>query len=628
VAAIFIERDYYKIVRIFLLGLILFFQNLHAQSIKPLILSDDVKEVPFGHQMEILEDVHAKYTIRDVSASNFNDRFKAYREEYIYALNADSVYWIKFHVNNISHQQKKWVLEILSIQMEDMEVYIPSGNGNFIMHRTGQHHPFRIRDYSLTNFVFDLPDMRQAPYPIYIRIKSPTGIGIEGSIKNQAYFTSYTTTEYFFLGLYYGFLIILVIYNLLLMITSKEVAYLFYTFYIIACALLSFEYDGLGFQFLWPDHPFVNPIINGYLPWFLFIVGFIFYAQHFIGRKKHTYKKFYSLLFTITIIDMTLAVMGILPEILIYYLFMAPLLIIYAIAIDDFRKGAKGNRYFIVGQSFLLLSIFITISGWFGVMDSNLFTVYSFNAGVVLEAIIFSYAFIDKYNITKLEKEKAKQNVIDQLEENKILQTKVNRELEIKVQERTLQLQTEKEKLNDANQKLEVLMAEVNSMNSKLDYDNWHLNKKVNEVTLARIRAQEVSFEEFTKVFPTEFSCFSFLEKLKWENGYRCLKCNNDKYTRLPKLLSRRCSKCLYIESVTTATLFHALKFPINKAFYIVYHCSFSEGKTTLDELSAMLDLRRNTCWNFKKKVTERLNDYSRKDKNQESKWEFIMLDR
>jgi two-component system, sensor histidine kinase LadS len=247
---------------------------------------------------------------------------------------------------------------------------------------------------------------------------------------------------------------------------------------------------------------------------------------------------------------------------------------------------------------------------------------------VVLEAIIFSYAFIDKYNITKLEKEKARQDVIDQLEENKVLQTKVNRELEIKVQERTLQLQQEKEKLNNANEKLEVLMAEVNKMNSKLDFDNWHLNKKVNEVTIARIRAQEVSFEEFTKVFPTEFSCFSFLEKLKWENGYHCLKCGNDKYTRLPKLLSRRCSKCLYIESVTTATIFHSLKFPITKAFYIIYHCSFSEGKTTLDELSSMLDLRRNTCWNFKKKVMERLADYSSKDKNQNSKWEFIMIDR
>jgi hypothetical protein len=197
----------------------------------------------------------------------------------------------------------------------------------------------------------------------------------------------------------------------------------------------------------------------------------------------------------------------------------------------------------------------------------------------------------------------------------------------MKVLERTNQLQQEKQKLNEANEKLEVLMAEVNKTNSKLDFDNWHLNKKVNEVTFARIRAQEVSFEEFTKVFPTEFSCFSFLEKLKWEDGYHCLKCGNDKYTRLPKLLSRRCSRCLYIESVTNSTVFHALKFPINKAFYIVYHCSFSEGKITLDELSSMLDLRRNTCWNFKKKVMERLKYYSMQNKHQTNKWEFIMLD-
>jgi hypothetical protein len=120
---------------------------------------------------------------------------------------------------------------------------------------------------------------------------------------------------------------------------------------------------------------------------------------------------------------MMLALTGQLPEILTFYLFITPLLLIYILAIDGYRKGAKANRYFIVGQSFLLISIFITISSWFGILNSNSFTVYSFNFGVVLEAIIFSYAFIDKYNITKKENEKARQEVIDQLEENRALQT-------------------------------------------------------------------------------------------------------------------------------------------------------------------------------------------------------------
>jgi hypothetical protein len=601
--------------------------NIYGGPPTPVTLTDSVTEVFLTEYLQAAEDIHGTYTIHDVSTPAFDNHFEPHHVEYAYALNPSSTYWIRLNIKNLSDRQMKWVIEVFSLQLQELEVYIPSGDGHFTMQRTGQHHPFNSRKYALSNFVFDLPDIRNQVYSVYIRVKSDNGIGFEGTIKSQPYFTSYATAEYFFLGLYYGFLIILVIYNLLLLITTKERAYLFYVLYMLTCMQLSFEYDGLGFQFLWPNNPMINHYLSGYWPWFLFIIAFIFYARHFI-KLKLNYPQFNILLSVITIIAMVMGLTGILPDMVTYYFFMLPLLLIYGLAIDGYRRGARANRYFIVGQSFLLISIFITISCWFGVIESTTFTVYSFNYAVVLEAIIFSFAFIDKYNIIKKEKEKAKQDIIDQLEANKILQTKVNSELEMKVQERTVQLQAEKEKLNIANCKLEMLMTEVNKVNSKLDYDNWHLNKKITEATMARIMAQEVSFEEFMKVFPTEFSCFSFLEKLKWEDGYRCLKCDNDKYTRLPKLLSRRCSKCLYIESVTNSTVFHALKFPVNKAFYIVYHCSFSEGKTTIDELSAMLDLRRNTCWNFKKKVTERLADYTPKSKNHLNKWAFLMLDR
>jgi hypothetical protein len=46
----------------------------------------------------------------------------------------------------------------------------------------------------------------------------------------------------------------------------------------------------------------------------------------------------------------------------------------------------------------------------------------------------------------------------------------------------------------------------------------------------------------------------------------------------------------------------------------------------TIDELSEVLELRRNTVWQFKKRVVERLDKLPKSTRNKK-KWESIFLD-
>jgi len=57
------------------------------------------------------------------------------------------------------------------------------------------------------------------------------------------------------------------------------------------------------------------------------------------------------------------------------------------------------------------------------------------------------------------------------------------------------------------------------------------------------------------------------------------------------------------IESATSGTLFHKLKFSILKAFYIIYYVSTNKKGISSTELSRKLSLRQKTCWLFKQKV-------------------------
>jgi hypothetical protein len=116
-------------------------------------------------------------------------------------------------------------------------------------------------------------------------------------------------------------------------------------------------------------------------------------------------------------------------------------------------------------------------------------------------------------------------------------------------------------------------------------------------------RYKSLSLFEFQRMFPDNQSCYEYLVEMKWKEGYKCKKCNHTNFCKGNKELDRQCTKCRWNESPTSGTLFHLCKFPILKAFYIIYYVSTTKNGVSTTELSRKLELRQKTCWFFKQKV-------------------------
>ena len=84
-----------------------------------------------------------------------------------------------------------------------------------------------------------------------------------------------------------------------------------------------------------------------------------------------------------------------------------------------------------------------------------------------------------------------------------------------------------------------------------------------------------------------------------------CERCQNQKYCKGTLRQTRQCTKCGYQATPTSGTLFHKVKFPLLKAFYIVYFMSTNKKGISSTELSRKLDLRQKTCWSFRTKVSK-----------------------
>ena len=110
---------------------------------------------------------------------------------------------------------------------------------------------------------------------------------------------------------------------------------------------------------------------------------------------------------------------------------------------------------------------------------------------------------------------------------------------------------------------------------------------------------------EFTEKFSTDDDCRQYLSSIKWQNDYQCGKCGCTHHYLVKKAGTRLCGDCKYAESATSRTLFHKVKFPLRKAFYIVFMMSCGKKGISSYELSRQLSLRQKTCWAFQRKVLE-----------------------
>ena len=74
----------------------------------------------------------------------------------------------------------------------------------------------------------------------------------------------------------------------------------------------------------------------------------------------------------------------------------------------------------------------------------------------------------------------------------------------------------------------------------------------------------------FIKELPNDDKCKEYLAKYKWQDGFVCSKCVG-KQGCMKKGFRYHCYSCNHVESATANTLFHKVKFGLQKAFFLSF---------------------------------------------------------
>ena len=604
----------------------------------------------------MLEDPTGRLTVADVQAPAWARRFRVMRAsgQPPNIQHPSSTYWLRLTVRHAPTETATWYLELYDSHTGQAVFYRPApgvaGLGPaaplaYDSVITGANLPFATRPHPYKNFLFDLPPRPGRTATYYLRLRSDTRTSFRAMLHSGPGLIPELSLQYWLLGIFYGVLTIIVLYNVVLYFFLKEQSYLYYVLYVLSGTLLFLSEDGLGFQYLWPGAPKFNHFIGAAAP-VLLLVTFATYASGFLDTASrlptlHRAGRWVvGSSAALLVLDAALVHSG-----FSFWLYLLPYGLLFYTGLRAYQNGLRSARYLMLAQALVASSLVFLILRKLGInFYSNVYTVYSLNVAFITEVIILSYALGEKIkDLTEItlstqrrllkqlrKKHQAQDRLVEQLRENQDLKDRLNSELEALVARRTDELRHQNDTVAAQNQEL----LEANSLlalqSAAIAQLNGDLSRDLLAEKTARIEARAVDLGEFSQIYPDKDACLRYLADLKWAlpNHYRCRKCGHEKSCEARELYARRCTRCRYVESATTGTILQKCKIPIVKALYAVFLLHAHKGHYSPAELARVLEMRPATSWTFAQKLLAALRRRRlAPDFDEGEPWSYVLLD-
>ena len=592
---------------------------------------------------EVLEDPTGRLTLAQVQQPAVATRFGRLPGQPYTMREPGSVYWLRFRVRNHDLRPRSWFMELFDSHVTHVTWYCPTASGcDSVV--TGAGLPYATRYYQYRDFIFPLHSAPNTEQTYYLKLRSTARTSLRGMLWSEQSLIIHLRNDSVWLGVFYGILAIIVLYNLCLFAFVRETTYLYYILYVLSCGLLFLTEDGLGFEYLWPGLPDLNLTINLLAP-VLLLLQFALYSRSFLDTATRL-PRYDVWLKRITLLSIAVILLDVLwlKSDLSYLLYALPYGAFYAASIQLFRQDSKPARFYLIANLVVAISVIFLITRKLGIelLNDWPITVYSMNIAFVLEVMVLSYALGEKIQGIKWDtlrtqqqllkqmrkKQEAQELFMEQLRQNQELKDNLNTELESQVQSRTKELQAHSYTISQRNRELLEANALLNLQATTIEKLNQELKRDLHQTQEARVLSKSVHFSEFIRIYPDRDACLRYLAELKWSAGFRCRKCGNEKCCDAREPYAQRCTRCGYVESATAYTLLHRCKFDIVKALYSVFLIQTHQGKYSSLELSQVLQLRQATCHSFIQKVRTALEHRQQApDYDQAEPWTRVLFE-
>lgn len=306
-----------------------------------------------------------------------------------------AAYWFVVPFENSQTLPVKRLLILNPSWLDDLQVTLTDARGNVQSFSGGDIRPFaqRSEPFRNANFLLELPPGRST-LAVRVATRDPFFVGM--SLVRPDTFNELAASEALYYGLVYGAMLALLLFHLVLYLSSREKSYLAYCAFLAAFLAMHATYNGHLFRWVLPTVPEGSNWAHSVLIYLYCFQGLVF-AMVFLDLKEKlpaAYNGTRRMLYLMGFSFVASALLGgyraqVISSILWVVVFAVAA---FALGLLSLQKRNDAARYYLTGSVAGLAGSSVTALTVMGIIPYSFWTFRAVDFGMLLDAIMLSLA--------------------------------------------------------------------------------------------------------------------------------------------------------------------------------------------------------------------------------------------
>jgi diguanylate cyclase (GGDEF)-like protein len=409
----------------------------------PAVLDDDVRTIELSPYVQYHHDLDGRADATTMFARADAADFEPLPERGPTFKFQNGAFWFHAVLSNQGHSEGRWLLVQRYALSDRLDLYVRYPDGHVLHKASGDHLPFESRSvrYRQPNFWVEVPPGQAVD--VLLRVQSQSSMQVPLALYTPTAFIEIERDAQLAIGIYYGILLSLFIYNLVLWLSLRDASYFWYLLHVSAFGLVLFTLNGLGFEYLWPDSAWLADY-SVPLSICLAQIGMQQFSRTFLDRRQRwRIGDIGGMVLIAAFVLLGIASTQISIRTSTLIAIAGVFLSISWIVIETIvvlRRGYKPAQLFLLAWAMFLVGVAMFSAIALGLVPKNFVTEYGVQIGSAVEMLLLSIALGYRYASLRNENERIAREAKEQLER--------------KVAARTAELSSTMAQLSDANAQL------------------------------------------------------------------------------------------------------------------------------------------------------------------------------
>jgi len=395
-----------------------------------------------GNAVEYIEDRKGEFNIRDLLNQHYGgsaEELLSEKHDPLHRWNpsesktpnfgyTDSVFWFRTTLKNRDPSTSDFYLSMEYPLVDRLDVYLVRDGTISKSYLTGDTLPFDSRPVSHRKFLIPLSLSVDDSIDVWMRVQTEGAMQLPLKLAAQSSFYMDDQIELAFKMLYYGMMIIMLLYNLFLYMSVRERAYLYYVGFVFSFAVMQASMHGVLFQYFYPGSPQLHHWVV------LFIVPSTMtfaclFANNFLNLKQCSRLLHLAVLSLSVLGFMSMAGAFVLDyststRVSVLFVLYGSILMLVSGPVA-WVKSQHSARYFTAAWCMLLIGTTSTALSKFGILPSNGFTESGLMYGSALEALLLRFALADRLNRERNARFVAQKNELHEAQQRQVAEERL-----------------------------------------------------------------------------------------------------------------------------------------------------------------------------------------------------------